>query len=305
MSETTETRGQTACRYDILALDLDGTLLGPESHLPESSVRAVRRAMDAGLRVLISTGRGWAETSPIAEALGVTEPVIVSGGAMAVDPASGETIHISAVDEQVASSAAETILDAGVAVIVLKDRNAAGYDYLVVRRDGIEVDPVTQWWFDKMDVGLRYAERLDEDDRPDLTIRVGACLDADRSEVLAAEMGERFEARALLHSFPAVVHCGSDGRVDGRLVHVLEVFDIDADKWSAVRRVADVHGVSDARIAAIGDESNDVTMVRQAGLGVAMANATPAVSAVANRTTRSNLEGGVEHAVDRILAGEW
>jgi hypothetical protein len=76
-----------------------------------------------------------------------------------------------------------------------------------------------------------------------------------------------------------------------------------------VGAVVDLHGGVRALPvvsgAAIGDEINDVPMIRNAGLGIAMGNAIPAVKDIAARTTLRNDEDGVAHAVDKILEGEW
>ena len=60
-----------------------------------------------------------------------------------------------------------------------------------------------------------------------------------------------------------------------------------------------------SRIAAIGDEVNDLTMVREAGLGVAMDNAVEDVKQAADVHTARNDEDGVALAIDHILSGRW
>lgn len=62
------------------------------------------------------------------------------------------------------------------------------------------------------------------------------------------------------------------------------------DKWSGIRGVAAHHGVPDDAIAAIGDEINDVPLLRHAACGVAMGNAAESAAAVADRRTLSNRE---------------
>ena len=71
------------------------------------------------------------------------------------------------------------------------------------------------------------------------------------------------------------------------------------------RPLATAVAVREGRIAAVGDEINDVAMIQAAGLGVAMGNAIPAVRNLAHRHTRSNREDGVAHAINNILSGEW
>ena len=88
-------------------------------------------------------------------------------------------------------------------------------------------------------------------------------------------------------------------------VHLLEVFDRQVSKWTAIHRLALEQGVPRERIAAIGDEVNDLAMIEGAGLGVAMGNAVPAVKAAARAHTASNAQDGVAVAIRRILSREW
>ena len=54
-------------------------------------------------------------------------------------------------------------------------------------------------------------------------------------------------------------------------------------------------------IAAVGDDTNDVEMIREAGLGIAMGNAVPEARAAADAVVRSNAEGGAVEAIERVL----
>ena len=92
---------------------------------------------------------------------------------------------------------------------------------------------------------------------------------------------------------------------DGQTLNILEVFDKDATKWSAISWLAKEWDIRPAQIIAIGDEINDLSMIQGAGLGIAMGNAIPATKAAARRITLSNEESGVAHAIDRVLAGDW
>jgi Cof subfamily protein (haloacid dehalogenase superfamily) len=77
-----------------------------------------------------------------------------------------------------------------------------------------------------------------------------------------------------------------------------------ADKAEALRVLMASWGQTLDNVAAFGDDTNDVEMVRDSGLGVAMANAVDEVKAVADFTTRNNDEDGVAFTMEMILAGE-
>lgn len=72
------------------------------------------------------------------------------------------------------------------------------------------------------------------------------------------------------------------------------------NKGSGLRELADRLGVPMSRVMAIGDNGNDIPMLREAGFGVAMWNATPDTLAAADYVTRSVREDGVAHAIRRL-----
>ncbi|MGH7243563.1 MAG: HAD hydrolase family protein [Phycisphaerales bacterium] len=293
-------------RYKLLALDLDGTLFNPESIVTPANIAAVDRARAAGLKVVVCTGRGLLECSGGLEAINQRDPVVVAGGAIIADPVTRTTIHRFNIHQSLVLSAVEIILASKHAVLVLKDPLQAGFDYLVVNPPDCPLDPVSQWWFSKMNVDVRYTQSLSNDPCPLATVRVGACgrghiLDGAKGKLIAA-LGDR----AVIHNFPAVVapeHARGIGK--GESLNILEIFDRDATKWSAISYLAKEWGIDSSAIIAIGDEINDVSMIEGAGLGIAMGNAIPVTKAVANRVTLSNNDSGVAHAIDRVLAGEW
>ncbi|MEL7473366.1 MAG: HAD family hydrolase [Planctomycetota bacterium] len=301
--------------YDLLAIDLDGTLLMPGGGVSAANVDAIVRARDAGIAVTICTGRGLAESRAAIEQITQEAPVAVAGGAILADPVTGATLHRYPMDADLALDLTHAINRAGHAAIVLKDAHAAGYDYLVVGGpDGLDVDPLTRWWFKKMGVEVRRARQLEEDEHPEHTLRVGLCGGESLVHPAETALHEIARGRAATHTFTALaptpaqeggVLQGDDLPAFDEPVVLVEAFDLAVNKWEAVRWIARELGLDGARIAAIGDEVNDARMIRSATLGVAMGNAVPDVLAVADRVAPKNADDGVAHAIDRILAGEW
>lgn len=294
-------------RYDMLALDLDGTVLAPGSVVRPAVAEAIGRAREAGILVAVCTGRGLAESRDALDAIGQTGPVVVAGGSIIADASTGRTIHRFSMHPTLTARVTDLLLGHGYPVLVLKDPDAAGYDYLVVTgRRRLTLDPVTQWWFEEMRVSIRLATDVERDEHPEHTVRVGVCAKAEELGAMERDIREHFDETVTIHNFPAVV-APDDAKhwSGGAMAHILEVFDARADKWNAVRTLAAEHGIGLDRVAAVGDQINDLTMIRGAGLGVAMGNAIDSVRDAADRTTRSNAEDGVAHAIDMMLCGEW
>ena len=81
----------------------------------------------------------------------------------------------------------------------------------------------------------------------------------------------------------------------------LELMEPGVNKWIAVKTVAESYGIKPEEIMCIGDSNNDLNMIENAGIGVAVANAKPAVCAAAKIVTASNDEDGVAKVIEQII----
>jgi 5-amino-6-(5-phospho-D-ribitylamino)uracil phosphatase len=296
-----------APRYDMIAVDLDGTLLNSRGEVSARNLDAIRAARAAGLRVVICTGRGLVECERILQAIEQVEPVVVAGGSMTACPVARRTLHRFALDAELVPKAVERLLGHDHPVMVLKDPHHAGYDYLMVTGEkNLALDPVTVWWLESMNVTHRFCCGMHEDEHPEHTVRLGICGLSSAMAQILEDLREVFGEKAMMHHFEAVVAPEHASQLpDGEQLHILEVFDGRAHKWSAVEWLAARDGIGAERICAIGDQINDVTMIQFAGLGIAMGNAIPKIKALAQREKLSNDEDGVAVAIERVLEGLW
>ncbi len=288
-------------KYDILAIDLDGTLFDSRGTPPRQNLEAIERARDAGLRVIICTSRGLREAQQAVEAVRPADPMVVAGGAMCVDPQSGDTLQRSVVDAGVIREVSVLLMELGHRVLLLKDPQAAGYDYLAV--GDAPMHPATSWWFEKMHMRVREVPLPDDDPHPEHTVRAGIVTTPRTMLQTALRIRETLGERALIQHFPAVSGDAAGGL--DRAIEILELFDSKVSKWSGLSWLAAREGIAAERVAAIGDEINDLEMIRRAGLGVAMGNAADAVREAADVVTLANDQFGVAHAIERILTGQW
>ena len=75
----------------------------------------------------------------------------------------------------------------------------------------------------------------------------------------------------------------------------------NADKWNAVKFLADKFNIKESEIITIGDNVNDEQMLKNAGLGVAMGNSAPYIQKMAKEVTLDNNSGGVAHIVEKYI----
>src|SRR5436190_455744 len=97
-------------RYDMLAVDLDGTLVNPRGEVSPADAAAIRAARDAGMTIAVCTGRGLAECFHFMEGIGQVEPVAVAGGSIIACPVQRRTIHRFALEPDLVARAVERLL---------------------------------------------------------------------------------------------------------------------------------------------------------------------------------------------------
>jgi len=295
----------TNLRYDLLAIDIDGTLADRRGKVSVRNIEAIHKARQAGFVVLLCTGRNYAESVFAARAVGAVHPMVTAGGSMVVAPDTGKTLHRFAMRVPIVQGVVDVLNNRGHAALVLKDRQVSGFDYLVVRGEaGHRLHPVTEWWLDHMELTFREVATLAEDEHPEWTVRVGACGPSSFTIPLRDEIDELMGESITLHSFPAVTSREQANGFDGEF-HILEAFDSMTSKWAGIGWVCQELGIDPARTVAIGDQINDLSMIRGAGLGVAMDNAIQEVHELASRVTLDHNESGVAHAIDNVLRGDW
>jgi hypothetical protein len=280
--------GQTA-PYKMIAIDLDGTLLSPEGTVTERSKAAIHAALAAGLLVCFATGRNWTESRAVIDAVEHYATAVFVGGAMVIDTERHTTLHRTLMQPDLAAELCEFLESQGHAVLALQDTDTAGVDYLI--SENAPLSPATSQWMETTRAAFRMAPSLAHVDHQH-TIRVGIVADTAQADRVAQALAERFGDRVLLQSIA----------VPFQDVNVLEIFDPAVNKWEGVLHIARHHGISPQQIVAIGDDVNDIPMLRNAGLGVAMGNARPAIQAIAKRVIGHHKDEGLAEFLEQLVA---
>ncbi len=286
---------------ELIAIDLDGTLLSTDEQISQSNIDAINRARNAGITILVCTGRGLGESSRAMKAIDQRDPVMVAGGSIIADPITGRTIHRFTMKQEVVAQAAQLFHESKCPALVMKDPAEIGYDYLVVHSDDEHpIHPITQWWFDDHQLKVEYANEVHHDPHPEHTVRVGIVAPSSISNPISKKLTELMGDQAWLYDFPCVTPRGHRGDT----VHVLELFAARINKWAAISWYLEEHNIDPVRVAAIGDQANDVPMIESAGIGIAMGNAIAEVQSHAEFITASNDDDGVAHAINAIVSGD-
>lgn len=289
-------------RYRLIGIDLDGTLLDRHGRVSRRNLEALAAAKRAGVRVVPCTGRAWSEARRAIDELnehpdaGVDAGVFV-GGAAINDVRTGKPLDTADMDAKLAREIVMELHELPEAVLVFRDADRAGHDYLVTGQGSLSAN--TRWWFEHTQARVHFKKHPTHDDLLH-SLRVGIVTGERRMKLVADRLAGHFGPRVVLQWFKAVQMPNPD-----QSVCVLDVFSAGVDKWRGLQWMAAKHGIDESQIAAIGDEVNDLAMLRAAGCSIAMGNAIEDARRIARYTTLDHNDSGVAHAIENLLAGRW
>ena len=274
-------------RYQMIAIDFDGTLLTPAGKVSPRTRSAIRRVLDAGWLVCFATGRNITESRVILDAVDHYPTAVFAGGAIVIDTNARITMHRTTIEPNLARELTAFLDSHGMAAMALQDVESAGVDYFLSAAHAI--DPGTQAWMTMTRAKVQTVERLSEHDH-EHTMRLSVVGPPGQIAIVEQQLAEKFGDRI----FSYLVHVPAVG------VDVIEVFDPSVNKWAGILKVAEHHGIDPAHIIAVGDDTNDLAMLHGAGLGVVMGNARDEIKAIAGRVIGSNADDGLAEFLDEL-----
>jgi len=279
-------------KYGLVAIDVDGTLVNPDQTVSPEVVDAIAEAEAAGIGVCLATGRSYAETMPVWRQLrlrGPYEPVVLIGGALVAEPDTGRTLYQRTMPRALACEFADALIEAGYSAMAIVDPWRHGVDYFFA--ESRDVEQAAGRWFDRMNVKVRRVGRLSE--APDMPnpLRVSAVVDPAVAPQLAQRLAQQFDGRLNVQSILAPNYG----------LTIVEAFVSSASKLAGVIYVAQARKLGPGQIAAVGDDINDLSMIRGVGLGVAMPQAPQSVRAAARHVA----QGGLAKFIRDLAAGKF
>ncbi len=269
--------------FDIVALDLDGTLLTSDKRISREDADALRTALKRGVRVMLATARPPRGVRWILEELGALEN----------GERDGTTINYNGALVWSAKERApieHTPLDASTARDVVAHARAHHVDTMV------SIETLDVWHTDRHDPSL--SMETSKLFPPDYVGPLDDTLSRDVTKLMLIAPPERIlSIRERVRKF-------EDSKRAGVFVtdpHIVQVAAHGVDKGAALARHAAREGIDRTRVLGIGDASNDVEMLRWAGVGIAMANAEDGAKQAADETiVRTNDQSGVAFALRRF-----
>jgi len=263
----------------LVAIDLDGTLIGELLVISAEDRAAIAAAIQNGYEICLASGRLFAASRPYAQELGLRGPIIVLQGAVAYDLRSEERLFC-------------TPLPADTALVA--------YDYLKERGFHLQLYFGDRLYLDELNDRAKYyleLSRVEPVMVNDLRALLTVAPPRDPGPIKVLAIAEPDQVNATIPQLAQQL--GSKANVFRSLPRFLEVTHPDANKGYALRKIAAYLGIDMSNTAAIGDSDNDIRMFQVAGRSFAVSSGTEAAKRAAQEVVPT-LGTGVSYAL-RLL----
>lgn len=260
----------------LIAIDLDGTLLNSQHQMTERTEKALRAAVEKGIHVVLATGKTRNAAQKIIAQLGLTSPGIFLQG-LAVYNGDGGIKH-------------QTHLNPAIARQVITFAEDRGFTVLAYSGTSVYARKRNQ----DIDVILSYDEREPE--------YVGALQNIVNTtpinKLLAMDMKDRKRVAALRWQLKMQLDRAAD-LTQAAIPEMLEIIPPGTSKGAALKVLLKDLQIPAENVLALGDGENDIEMLQLAGIGVAMGNAQQRIKDMADYVAATNDADGAAEAIEK------
>lgn len=280
MAQPSDTLQATMERVRLVLIDIDGTLVTSAPGTLENVAAQLRRLRRLNVPFSLATGRTIAGASQVLtllrDAVGMRMPPAINyNGAVMLSPEDGSLIERHVLGRDLVGRAAEACRSVGV------------WPMVYACHDTVSGPPIETVYLDNAAPPLAEFNGMETRRVCDVSA-VGADVVA-----ILADAGSAQRSATLAYKLDAMLTPNLRASTSGG--RYVELCSPRASKLTAMKRLAALYNIGEERVMAIGDNLNDLEMIREAGVGVAVGNAPDEVKAVADYScTRDGAEGVVE-----------
>ncbi|WP_352404625.1 Cof-type HAD-IIB family hydrolase [Sporanaerobacter acetigenes] len=275
-------------KYKLIAIDLDGTLLTDDKRITDESISALKEIIERGYEIVIATGRRYWSAKRFVESIDENICILANNGNIVRNKKDDKILIKKYLNVEDFNLLVEEGKREGLYPVIHVDNYEDGYD-MVIELDR-KNSKYSTYLSDNVDRFRRVDDLLKMDSPKVLTVvYVG---DKEKLESFNNKILEKYPGKYSSHVMENMTIAGA----------LLEVMNPLGSKWLSLEEYGKAKGIKDYEMIAIGDDNNDVEMVKKAGLGIAMKNGSLKVKEAADIVTdKSNNEGGVACILKEVL----
>lgn len=273
-------------KYKLICIDMDGTLLGKNHHISKENIEALRKAHEMGVVIAICTGRLFYSAMQYSSVLSICGPIIASNGTYIRQRNCEEVIYKNPLTTEEVS----IIYD-------ILEKNNMNFYYIntfdtAMSKHEFPTDHAYVIANEKFKFEKKINLIVDEDILKHVKEHKGNVL-----KVIVIEKEDNKKLKKVKEELRSldmfeVVSSGEDN---------VEIMKKGSSKGEAVRVLAEKLNIKREEIICIGDNENDISMIKYAGLGISVANGIDELKREADYITDTNINSGVAKAIHKFI----
>ena len=286
--------------YKLVAIDLDGTMLNSYGMVTKETKETIRKVEEQGAKVIIASGRPIDSIKEIAKEIESQDYFIAGNGAIIYDMKKDEIIYEKTLSKEKVLEIIKICEENSISYNVYTEREILAtslkYNVLYYHKENLKKEENKKTKINIVNNMYEYVKNK-EDAR---FLKITICDESKtvfNSIIKKLKDVKNIEILDVSHmARKTIVHGTEEYQIS---YYYTEISTENVDKWEAIKFLIEKLNIKKEEVIAIGDNSNDKNMIKNAGLGIAMKQSTPSVLEIADEVTESNNEDGVAEILQK------
>lgn len=288
--------------YKLVAIDLDGTMLNSYGEVTSRTISTIKNTLKKGINVVIASGRTIDSIYGIADEIGAKKYIIAGNGAVIYDINKQDIIYEKSLSKLKALNIIKICEENSITYSVYTDKTIVAdslkYNILYYYKENIKKEENKKTKIKIVENISEYVKNMQNEK----VIKICVC---DKNELIFKSILKKIkqlddiEILDVSHMSRKLIKNGTE---DIPIEYFYtEISEKNVDKWCAIQYLAKILDIKENEIIAIGDNINDLKMIQNAGLGIAMKGCSPRIANIANYITEfDNNNDGVAIAIEKF-----
>ena len=289
--------------YKLAVIDLDGTLLNSYGEITENTKKVIKEIINKGTDVIIASGRSVTDyMKNISREIGSKNYFIAGNGALIYDIKNDKILYKKYMNKNKVLDIIKICEENSIyyniyteTTIITKSLN---YSTLYYHKENLKKEENKRTTINVVDNPYSYVKNLEDED----FLKIAIC---DENEAIFNSIIRKIK------SVKEIEILGTEHMASKKIKHGTEEITVEyfyteitlagVDKWEAILYLIDEIKIKEEEVIAIGDNINDLKMIQNAGLGIAMGESMPKVKENSDYVTEDNNNEGVANALQKFI----
>lgn len=288
--------------YKIVTIDLDGTLLNSFGEISEVNLNQLRKCINAGTEIVLTSGRVVSSIKNFANEIGGNNYLIAGNGSTVYDIKNEKVIYENTIPKEKVLKIIKICEENSIYYSVYTEKfiitKSLNYNILFYSKENLKKNNMEKTNINITQDIYSYLESMEDNKVSKISI-------CDKDKVIFSSILKKLREIAgidvldVAHMSRKYIENGTD--VVPVEFYYTEITNENVNKWEAIKFLIDRLKILPQEVIAIGDNINDKEMIENAGMGVAMGNSAPYIKELAKDVTLDNNENGVAETLKKYL----